>query len=179
MDMFLKELSDKARELDSLKADSNLIDSEIKELFKLKRNISRFQKAVFVYGPLYAGSMDNLKQSIDVIRNGCSRYDWLTTMRNRLDKLPDISENELNSIEIPHPEEYRFFHDLLSSYPDLGKVNVSDPVQIHLFLARLKSDNFLDHEIQKELEKEKATPPKRRGENTDCSLPNQATVSRT
>lgn len=179
MDMFLKELSDKARELDSLKADSNRIGSEIKELFRLKRNISRFQKAVFVYGPLYAGSTDNLKQSIDVIRNGCSRYDWLTAMRNRLDKLPDISENDLNSMEIPHPEEYRFFHDLLSSYPDLGKINVSDPAQIHLFLARLKSDNFLDHEIQKELEKEKAAPPKKRGENINCSLPNRATAGRT
>ena len=61
---------------------------------------------------------------------------------------------------IPHPEEYRFFHDLLSSYPDLGKVNISDPAQIHLFLAKLKSDNFLDHEIQKELEKEKTVPLK-------------------
>lgn len=178
MDTFLKELSDRAKELDSLKTASGNISSEIKELFWLKRNIGRFQKAAFVYGPLYSGSTDKLKQSIDGIRNGCSRYDWLVAMKNRLDALPEISEKDLDSMEIPHPEEYRFFHDLLASYPGLENVSASDPVQVHLFLARLKSERFFDHEIKKELEKEKAALLKNRGGNTGRSLPGRATAGR-
>jgi len=179
MDVFLKELSDKAGELDSLKADSNLINSEIKELFRLKRNLSRFQKAAFVYGPLYSNVTDNLKQSIDAAEHDSSRYDWLFAMKNRLGALPAISEKELASMEIPSPEEYRFVHDLLAVYPDLEKINVSDPAQVHYLLARLKSDCFFDHEIKRELEKERISLPKKRGENIRHSLPTRATSGRT
>lgn len=180
MDMFLKELSDRAGELDSMKTDSNNIRSEIKDLFRLKRNLSRFQKAVFVYGPLYSGSADNLNRSIGGIRDGCSRYDWLTAMKNRLDALPEISEKGLASMGIPHPEEYRFLHDLLAFYPGLENVSPSDPAQVHYLLARLKSDGFFDHEIRKELEKERACLRKNsRGGNFGCPSPDRANAGRT
>ncbi len=179
MDMFLKEVSDKAKELDSLKTDSSNINLEIKELFKLKRDISRFQKAVFVYGPLYSGSADNLNRSIEGIRDGYSRYDWLDAMKKRLEALPEISEKGLASMEIPHPEEYRFLHDLLAVYPGLEKVSAFGPAQIHYLLARLKSDGFFDHEIRKELEKEKAWLQKNRGRNPGSPSPDRANAGRT
>lgn len=179
MDAFLKELSDRAGELDSLKAGSNLICSEITELFRLKRNIGRFQKAAFVYGPLRPGGAGHLKQAIDAIRKDCSRYDWLSIMKSRLDKLPDISKKDLDSMEIPHPEEYRFFHDLLAFYPEMGKASASDPARIHGLLARLKSDGFFSNEMKRELEREKAGLADGGGENARRSLPSRAISGRT
>ena len=44
MDMFLKEVSDKAKELDSLKTDSSNINLEIKELFKLNEILAGSKK---------------------------------------------------------------------------------------------------------------------------------------
>lgn len=154
MDSFLKDLSDKTEELDALKADSGFINAEIKELYKLKRNIDRFQKAVFVYGPVYSGNADGLKQSLTRLENDASRYDWLSAMKNRLDLLPQIPVRKLDSMEIPDGEEYRFIHDFFSYFPDTGQVNTADPVQVHLFVAKLKSDGFFDREMKKELERE-------------------------
>lgn len=181
MDNFLEEISDKTRELDSLKESSGLIDAEITKLFRLKRNIGRFQKAAFVYGPLYSKSADSLKQSIETIQNG-SRYDWLCAMKNRLDALPALSERALDSMEIPQPEEYRFFHDLLAVYPDLEKETASDPRQIHYLLAKLKAEGFFNHELEKEmkkeLEKEKAALQKKRGESGGRPLPSRVISGR-
>lgn len=154
MDSFLKDLSDKMKELDALKADSSFINSEIKELYKLKRNIDRFQKAVFVYGPLYPGNADSLKQSLTQLKNDGSRYDWLAVMKNRLDLLPQIPPRKLDSMEIPDGEEYRFIHDFFTYFPDTGQVNTADSMQVHLFVAKLKSDRFFDQEMKKELERE-------------------------
>ncbi len=165
MDILLKELSDKTEELDTLKADSQVLRTEIKTLFKLKQDINRFQKAVFVYGPLYSGNAANLKQSVEQLKNDTSRYDWLAAMKNRLENLPEVSPSDLASMEIPSPEEYRFLHDLAALYPDLGSVNTVDPIQVHSLIAKLQSDGFFDREMKKEWKKEQLSLQKKRGGN--------------
>ena len=103
-------------------------------------------------------------------------------MKNRLDALPALSERALDSMEIPQPEEYRFFHDLLAVYPDLEKETASDPRQIHYLLAKLKAEGFFNHELEKEmkkeLEKEKAALQKKRGESGGRPLPSRVISGR-
>lgn len=152
---FLKDIADKTKELDLQKAVSDKIHMEIKDLFRLKRNLERFQKAVFIYGPLYSGNIKSFQDSMDRLKKEYTNTDILIFMKKRLEQLPDIHREELQHMDIPSPEEYRFFHDLTQLYPSFAHTDKTSPENLHHLIVRLKHSKFFDKEIEKEQIKEK------------------------
>lgn len=152
---FLKDIADKTKELDLQKAASDKIHTEIKDLFQLKRNLERFQKAVFIYGPLHSGNIKTFQDSMDRLKKEHTNTDILIFMKKRLEQLPDIRREELQHMDIPSPEEYRFFHDLIQLYLSFAHTDKTSPENMHHLIVRLKHSKFFDKEIEKEQIKEK------------------------
>lgn len=140
---FLKNIAEKMNELDLQKSFSNEIDMEIKTLFKLKKTLEQLQ----LENPILLSKLMTDKAKKD------SAYDILQYMKIRLDQLPFICEHELKIRMIPHPDEHRFLGDLRLLYPEKFDISIRNPKHIHYLIAKLKSEQFFEKEMEKELEK--------------------------
>ena len=155
MEQFLKDLESRLLELDAQKSVSKEILSEIRSLFRLKRSLDQFDTAVLTPGNrAFRTAFLNSSQA-NGEKNGHSRYDILSYLNTRLDSLPSIRPAELEVMRIPDPEEYRFLHDLQTVFPDADTLRADTPERVHHLIAKLKSEQFLQKEMIKELEKER------------------------
>ncbi len=163
MDRFLKDLESRTLELDAKKSVSSQIQSEIHSLFRLKRTLDQFCPPVLTPGnqTFQTAFLDGGQAGKG--KDGHSRYDTLSYLNVRLASLPGISPAELEIMGIPDPEEYRFLHDLQTLFPDVGPLCTASPERVHYLIAKLKSEQFLQKEMKKELEKERKNT--RNGQN--------------
>ena len=139
MNDFLRDITAKINELDEQKSFSREIALEIKTLFRLKKTIEQFSSDKWM--------ITEAKSALN--------YDTLQYMQSRLNQLPVISQQVLDLMTTPHPDEYRFIHDLLLLYPEKSNLSMTNPKAIHHLIIRLKSEQFFEKEIKKALEKEK------------------------
>lgn len=161
MNEFLNNITEKLNELTLQKTLSNEINAEIKALFKLKKTIEQFQSSIFVdyssslHKNTSAGNLASLNELLLAEHKDGIKHDMLLHMKSRLDKLPDIHQQELMMMKIPNPEEYRFIHDLQLLYPEKSDFHNITPQNLHYLIIKLKSEDFFEKELKKELEKEK------------------------
>ena len=165
MNKFLNNITEKLNELTLQKILSNEINAEIKTLFKLKKMIEQFQSSIFVACPLplhkksSPGNVISLNELLLAEHKDDIKYDTLLHMKSRLNKLPDIHPQKLMRMKMPNPEEYRFIHDLQLLYPEKSDFYDITPQNLHYLIIKLKSEDFFDKELKKELEKEKRDKP--------------------
>ena len=138
------------------KSFSKEINIEIKKLFQLKKVLSQFPSSAFIHQKLMA---DEHKSS--------TMYDMLLYMKSRLEKLPNIKEQDFQTSKLPNPDEYRFIYDLQSIYPDKLDIHSMTPEDIHVLIIRLKAERFFEMEMAKALENEKR---ERRQQNEQNNL---------
>lgn len=156
MDKFLDGIAEKVAELELQKSFSKEINIEIKKLFQLKKVLSQFPSSAFIHQKLMA---DEHKSS--------TLYDMLLYMKSRLEKLPDIKEQDFQTSKLPNPDEYRFIYDLQSIYPDKLNIHSMTPEDIHVLIVKLKTEGFFEMEMAKALENEKR---ERRQQNEQNNL---------
>lgn len=154
MDLLIKDMADKTAELDAMSSSRDKLDTGIKDLFKLKKDLARFQDTC---------SQDTLA----LLQKEHSRYDILAYMRTRLDHLDLLSLDHPSSdcgqgsdvAKTSSPDVYRFIHDLQALYPEACAVDRTDPGAIHHLIASLENGDFLGNAMKKELEKERKGDP--------------------
>ena len=165
MNEFLNNIPEKLNELTLQKNLSNEINAEIKTLFKLKKTIEQLQSSIFVSCPSSlhkkssSGNAISLNELLLAEHKDNIKQDMLVYMKSRLDKLPAIQPQELMLMKMPNPEEYRFIHDLQLLYPEKSDFYDITPQNLHYLIVKLKSEDFFDKELKKELEKEKRNKP--------------------
>lgn len=154
MSLLIKDMADKTAELDAMRAASAKIDTGIKDLFKLKKDLARFQDIC-------------PEGTLALLQKEHSRYDILAYMRTRLDHLDPLSLDHPSSdcrqgsdaAKASSPDVYRFIHDLQALYPETCAVDRTDPGAIHHLIASLENGDFLGNAMKKELEKERKEAP--------------------
>ena len=92
-------------------------------------------------------------------------YDMLLYMKSRLEKLPNIKEQDFQTSKLPNPDEYRFIYDLQSIYPDKLDIHSMTPEDIHVLIIRLKAERFFEMEMAKALKNEKKERRKQNEQN--------------
>jgi hypothetical protein len=70
---FAADMQKKAAMRSDLQNTQAALNAEIQELYRLQHNLERFQKAPFVYGPLYGGNAEIMKKSLRDFTNDSQR----------------------------------------------------------------------------------------------------------
>jgi hypothetical protein len=142
---FKREVQEARENSKQATAKSQVCLDDIKQLYKLKKNLSIIAKPIFAYGALYDGSTAYFHRSIDTLKAEKNDYDTLLALDEWLHELPEITAETLEKMEIPDPDEYRFLSGLkvLIEEDLIGDINTADPRAVHQAVEKLKADDTL------------------------------------
>lgn len=149
IDRFLAEYDAAEDRITTAQEKADSVAAEISALYRLKKNLTDYQRALFVCGTDDPDLTAGYKASRDALLQTRDDYETYTYLRERLSRMDrGVDPKYAGKRSIPDPVEYRFLRDYASvSGADIS--GISSGKDVHEAVERIRKDRLIDRELER------------------------------